>query len=110
MRVSNKAYMKQLKLASMNDRNISQARQGLQVPLPKQRQEDLSIQDPLEIRAKAYNNLVSLFGPARAEGFLAGQSIEDLEKININWRTVGPKLSRTTGLTKNYFDKILDRL
>ena len=99
--------MKQLKLAELNDRMIQASRKGLQSTLPKQRQYDMPITDPVEIRAKAFNHLNSLFGPVRAEAFLAGQSIEDMEKININWKTLEPKLSRTTGLTSRFFDKFL---
>lgn len=110
MRVSNKIYMKQLKLAALNDRMIQASRKGIQSTLPKQRQYDMPITDPTEIRAKAFNNLNSLFGPARAEAFLAGQTIEDMEKINISWKAIEPQLSKTTGLTNRFFDKMLTRL
>jgi len=110
MRITNKSYLGQLKLAIKNDQNIAQARKGLKVPLPVQRQEDRPLEDPIEIREKAFNHLVSLFGRQRAEAFLVGQTQDDLEKINMSWNTLRPLLRTKTGLTKKFFDQMVDRL
>jgi hypothetical protein len=108
--VSNKAYLKQLKLAVANDRNIAQARQGLKTAIPVQRQEDRITLDPLENRAKAYNHLVSVLGPGRAESFLVGQTDQDIAKINIFWNDLKPVLSNKIGLTKGFFNRIINKI
>lgn len=109
MRVSNKAYLKQLKLAAANDQKISQARKGLKTPLPIQRQSEVSL-DPLSNRAQAYNNLLSVLGPGRAEAFLVGQTDSDIMKLNIYWNDLKPVLGNKIGLTKTFFDRILNRI
>jgi hypothetical protein len=108
--VSNKAYLKQLKLAIANDRNIAQARKGLKAPLPTQKQPDRVSLDPVENRAQAYSNLVSVLGPRRAEAFLVGQTDSDVMKINIYWQDLKSVLSNKIGLTKPFFDRILNRI
>lgn len=107
--ISNKAYLKQLKLAVANDRNIAQARRGLKVPLPVQRQPDVSL-DPVSNRAQAFSSLSSVLGQTRAEAFLVGQTDADVMKLNIYWNDLKPVLSNKIGLTKTYFDRILNRL
>jgi hypothetical protein len=109
MRVSNKTYLKQLKLAAENDRQISQARKGLKTPLPIQRQSEISL-DPVSSRAQAYNNLLSVLGPGRAEAFLVGQTDNDITKLNIYWNDLKSVLGNKIGLNKTYFDRILNRL
>ena len=109
MRVSRKAYMKQLKQAIANDQNIAQARKGLKVPLPVQRQPEITL-DPVSNRGQAYSHLVSVLGPARAEAFLGGQTDQDIAKINIYWSELKPVLGNKIGLTKTFFDRILNRL
>jgi hypothetical protein len=108
--ISNKAYLKQLKLAMANDKNIAQARKGLKVPLPVQRQPDRVSLDPVENRAQAYSSLSSILGQTRAEAFLVGQTDADVMKLNIYWNDLKPVLSNKIGLTKTYFDRILNRL
>lgn len=108
--ISNKAYKRQLALAIKNDQNIAQARKGIRTPTPVQRQIDEPTLDPVEIRAKAYNHLLSVLGPGRAEAFLAGQTTNDLQKINIYWRDLQPVLSNKIGLTKTFFDRIINRI
>lgn len=102
--------MKQLKQAIANDQNIAQARKGLKVALPVQRQPDRITLDPLENRGQAYSHLVSVLGPARAEAFLVGQTDQDIAKINIYWNELKPALSNKIGLTKTFFDRIVNRL
>lgn len=110
MRVSNKAYKRQLKLAIANDQNIAQVRKGLKVPLPVQKQPDRVSLDPLENRAQAFNNLTSILGQTRAEAFLVGQTDADVMKLNIYWQDLKPVLGNKIGLTKTYFDRILNRI
>jgi hypothetical protein len=110
MRVSNKAYKKQLKLAIANDRTIAQARKGLKTPTPVQKQLDRITLDPVENKAQAYSHLSSILGPARAEAFLVGQTEEDISKINIYWNDLKPVLSNKIGLTKGFFDRIVNRI
>lgn len=110
MRISNKAYMKQLRQAIKNDQNIAQSRRGLKSTLPVQRQIDEPSLDPLTNRAQAYTNLVSVLGPGRAEAFLRGQTQNDIMKINIYWRDLKPALANKIGLTKTFFDRIVNRL
>jgi len=109
-KVSNKAYLKQLKLAVANDRNIAQSRKGLKVPLPVQRQPDRVSLDPIENRAQAFSNLSSVLGPTRAEAFLVGQTDADVMKMNIYWNDLKSTLGNKIGLTKTYFDRILNKL
>jgi len=108
--ISNKAYLKQLKLAIKNDQNIEQERKGLKVPLPVQRQPDRVSLDPVENRAQAFNNLSSILGQTRAEAFLVGQTDSDIMKLNIYWNDLKPVLGNKIGLTKSFFDRILNRL
>ena len=110
MRVSNKTYLKQLKLAIKNDQIIAQARKGLKVPLPTQRQPDRVSLDPIENRAQAFTNLSSILGQTRAEAFLVGQTDADVMKLNIYWNDLKPVLGNKIGLTKTYFDRILNRI
>jgi len=110
MRVSNKAYKKQLKLAIANDQTIAQARKGLTTPMPVQKQVDRITLDPLENRAQAYNHLVSVLGPGRAEAFLVGQTDQDIAKINIYWNELKPVLANKIGLTKGFFNRIVNRI
>jgi len=107
--VSNKAYLRQLKLAIANDQNIAQARKGLTRPLPVQKQPEVTL-DPISNRAQAYNHLVSVLGPGRAEAFLVGQTDQDIAKINIFWNDLRPVLSNKIGLTKGYFDRIINKI
>jgi hypothetical protein len=109
-KVSNKAYLKQLKLAVANDRNIAQARKGLKTTLPVQRRDDEPSLDPLTNRAQAYNHLLSVLGPARAEAFLRGQTDSDIMKINIYWNDLKPVLGNKIGLTKTFFDRIINKI
>ena len=108
--ISKKAYLKQLALAIKNDQNIARARQGIKAPLPRPVQIEEPTLDPVEIRAKAYNHLLSVLGPGRAEAFLAGQTTNDLQKINIYWRDLQPVLANKIGLTKTFFDKIINKI
>lgn len=110
MRITNKAYLKQLKLAIANDQNIAQARKGLKTSLPVQRQPDRITLDPLENKAQAYNHLASVLGPGRAEAFLVGQTDQDIAKINIFWNDLKPVLANKVGLTKGFFDRIVNRI
>jgi hypothetical protein len=110
MRVSNKAYKKQLKLAIANDQTIAQARKGLTTPMPVQKQVDRITLDPLENKAQAYNHLVSVLGPGRAEAFLVGQTDQDIAKINIFWNELKPVLANKIGLTKGFFNRIVNRI
>jgi hypothetical protein len=110
MRVSNKAYKKQLKLAIANDQTIAQARKGLTTPMPVQKQVDRITLDPLENKAQAYNHLVSVLGPGRAEAFLVGQTDQDIAKINIYWNELKPVLANKIGLTKGFFNRIVNRI
>ena len=110
MRVSNKAYKRQLKLAIANDQNIAQARKGIKTPMPVQKQIDRITLDPLENKAQAYNHLVSVLGPGRAEAFLVGQTDQDIAKINIFWNDLKPVLSNKIGLTKGFFNRIVNRI
>jgi len=110
MRVSNKAYKKQLKLAIANDQTIAQARKGLTTSMPVQKQVDRITLDPLENRAQAYNHLVSVLGPGRAEAFLVGQTDQDIAKINIYWNELKPVLANKIGLTKGFFNRIVNRI
>ena len=105
--VSNKAYMKQLKIAIANDRNIARARKEIQT-LPVQRQPDVLL-DPTSNRTQAYSNLLSILGPERAEAFLVGQSDDDISKINVFWNDLKPALSTKIGLTKPLFERIVNR-
>lgn len=109
MRISNKAYKRQLALAIKNDQNIAQARKG-KTPTPVQRIIDEPTLDPVEIEAKAYNHLLSVLGPGRAKAFIAGQTTNDLQKINIYWRDLQPVLSNKIGLTKTFFDRIINKI
>jgi hypothetical protein len=108
--VSNKAYLKQLKLAIKNDQQIAQARKGLKVSLPIQRQIDEPTLDPVANRAQAYSHLVSVLGPQRAQSFLQGQTDNDIMKINIYWQDLKPVLANKIGLTKTFFDRIVNRI
>jgi len=110
MRVSNKAYKKQLKLAIANDQTIAQARKGIKTPMPVQKQVDRITLDPLENKAQAYNHLVSVLGPGRAEAFLVGQTDQDIAKINIYWNELKPVLANKIGLTKGFFNRIVNRI
>ena len=109
-KVSNKAYLKQLKLAIKNDQNIAQARKGLKTPLPAQKQPDRVSLDPLENRAQAFSNLSSILGQTRAEAFLVGQTDADVMKLNIYWNDLKPALGNKIGLTKTYFNQILNKI
>lgn len=108
--ISNKAYKRQLALAIKNDQNVARARQGIKAPLPRQVLIEEPTLDPVEIRTKAYNHLLSVLGPGRAEAFLAGQTTNDLQKINIYWRDLQPVLANKIGLTKTFFDKIINKI
>jgi hypothetical protein len=106
MRISNKAYKRQLTLAIKNDQNVALARKGIQT-IPVQRQIDMPL-DSLANKAQAYNNLITVLGPEQANAFLVGQSDEDISKINIFWNDLKPKLSTKIGLPKNIFDEIVE--
>lgn len=108
--VSRKAYLKNLQLAIKNDQQIARARKGLVAPIPVRKEEDRAITDPVEIRSKARDNLISMFGPTRAEQFLAGLSQNDMTKLNIYWTDLKRALETKTGLTKPFFDRIINRL
>ena len=110
MRASNKAYKKQLKLAIANDRSIAQARKGIKTILPIQRRDDEPSLDPIVNKAQAYNHLASVLGPGRAEAFLQGQTASDIMKINIYWNDLKPVLGNKMGLTKPFFDRIINKI
>ena len=81
--VSRKAYLKNLQLAIKNDQQIARARKGLVAPIPVRKEEDRAITDPVEIRSKARDNLISMFGPTRADQFLAGLSQNDIDRKSV---------------------------
>lgn len=108
MRVSNKAYKRQLTLAIKNDQNVALARKGIQTLVPLYKAHDMPL-DSLANKAQAYNNLITVLGSDQANAFLVGQSDEDISKIIIFWNDLKPKLSTKIGLTKNIFDEIVER-
>jgi hypothetical protein len=104
-----------LRMAIANDRNIAQAkaqaRMGMMPELTPQQQKSKEEQltDMIAIRAKAQENLLTLYPKETVVQFMEGLSNDNMTYLNVYWNDLKPVFKNKTGLTKTYFDRILSQ-
>lgn len=104
-----------LRMAIANDRNVAQAkaqaRQGMVPELTRdqQRSKEEELTDAIAIQAKAQENLLSLYSKELVAKYLQGLTIDQLTYLNVYWNDLKPVFKNKTGLTKTYFDRILNQ-
>jgi hypothetical protein len=104
-----------LRMAIANDRNVAQAkaqaRQGMLPELTTQQQKskEEELTDKIAIQAKAQENLLSLYPKETVAKYMAGLNQDQLTYLNVYWNDLKPVFRNKTGLTKTYFDRILNQ-
>jgi hypothetical protein len=102
-----------LRMAIANDRNVAQAkaqaRLGMMPELNNQQKmsKEEELTDLVAIKAKAQENLLTLYTKEKAAEFIAGLTKDQLTYLNVYWNDLKPVFKNKTGLTKTYFDRIL---
>jgi len=102
-----------LRMAIANDRNVAQAkaqaRMGMMPELTTQQQKskEEELTDLVAIKAKAQENLMSLYPKETVAKFMAGLTKDNMTYLNVYWNDLKPVFKNKTGLTKTYFDRIL---
>jgi hypothetical protein len=102
-----------LRMAIANDRNIAQAkaqaRMGMMPELTPQQQKSKEEQltDMIAIKAKAQENLLTLYPKETVVKFMEGLTNDNMTYLNVYWNDLKPVFKNKTGLTKTYFDRIL---
>ena len=104
-----------LRMAIANDRNVAQAkaqaRQGMLPELTRdqQRSKEEELTDAIAIQAKAQENLLSLYSKELVAKYLQGLTNDQMTYLNVYWNDLKPVFKNKTGLTKTYFDRILNQ-
>lgn len=104
-----------LRMAIANDRNVSvakaQARQGMlpETTAQQKMSKEEELTDIVTIKAKAQENLLSLYSKELVATFMARLTKEQMTYLNVYWNDLKPVFKNKTGLTKTYFDRILNQ-
>jgi hypothetical protein len=102
-----------LRMAIANDRNVAQAkaqaRMGMVPELTalQQKSKEEELTDLVAIKAKAQENLLTLYTKEKVAEYMAGLSNDQLTYLNVYWNDLKPVFKNKTGLTKTYFNRIL---
>lgn len=104
-----------IRMAIANDRNVSQAkaeaRKGMLPELTRdqKRSKEEELTDAITIQAKAQENLLSLYSKELVMKYLQNLTSDQMTYLNVYWNDLKPVFKNKTGLTKVYFDRILNQ-